>query len=491
MNIWENAVVTIKGIALLTKLVEGNTLNITRAETGEGYVTPGLLNQLTEVSIPKQTLSFRAVSYPEEGKCKVPCYLTNDGLNTGYTAKQVGLYATDPDEGEILFLILQAPSGYGTIVPSETESPGYSAEWNLYMQYGQADGVNVTVDPSNTVTAEELEIFKSEVLAELSDKRIYALGRRIVAIHQLDEYDNGIYIFPNYMESNTYTPYSWLIATPSMQIILNHDGVPFSYRTKKLSSTEEDWSDIVAIKKADQTYSPDSENAQSGKAVAQALASLVNSAPEALNTLDELAQAMGDDPNFSATVLELIGKKANAEDLADVAMSGSFNDLSDKPNYTLDDVAESSTKWHIRRVYGNSTDGVHYTATIPDLPDFEVGNDKFNGLMIEFRTGTTSTSKNLYLSINGTDEIGIFPYALECENTVAHYTSATPKRKDWLHAHYGYTLKYNFGKWYCLEKTVAPSPSDIGAAPAYTYGTDDMEAGVTKLKTGKLHFVYE
>ena len=32
---------------------------------------------------------------------------------------------------------------------------------------------------------------------------------------------------------------------------------------------------------------------------------------------------------------------------------------------------------------------------------------------------------------------------------------------------------------------------DMGYAPAYTYGTDDLEAGVTPLETGKLHFVYE
>ena len=28
-------------------------------------------------------------------------------------------------------------------------------------------------------------------------------------------------------------------------------------------------------------------------------------------------------------------------------------------------------------------------------------------------------------------------------------------------------------------------------APAYTYGTDDLEAGTSALETGKLHFVYE
>lgn len=31
----------------------------------------------------------------------------------------------------------------------------------------------------------------------------------------------------------------------------------------------------------------------------------------------------------------------------------------------------------------------------------------------------------------------------------------------------------------------------IGAAPAYTYGTADLTAGVSSLETGKLYFVYE
>ena len=31
----------------------------------------------------------------------------------------------------------------------------------------------------------------------------------------------------------------------------------------------------------------------------------------------------------------------------------------------------------------------------------------------------------------------------------------------------------------------------IGAAPAYTYGTTDLNAGTSALATGKLYFVYE
>lgn len=158
MNQWANTVLTNKGAALLAKLAHGNTLNITRAVTGAGFVTPGLLTKQTNVTNPKQELAFKSVSYPENGKCAIPVSLKNDALDAGYEATQIGLYAADPDEGEILLIISQAPDANSrTIVPSATEMPGYSADWTFYLQYGQADGVTVTVDPTGTVSREEME----------------------------------------------------------------------------------------------------------------------------------------------------------------------------------------------------------------------------------------------------------------------------------------------------------------------------------------------
>lgn len=84
------------------------------------------------------------------------------------------------------------------------------------------------------------------------------------------------------------------------------------------------------------------------------VAEIVDSSPEALNTLNELAAALGDNPNFSTDVLNLIGQKASQADLDDlsgdvenlttevdkkantsslhkVATSGSYNDLTNKP----------------------------------------------------------------------------------------------------------------------------------------------------------------
>ena len=112
---------------------------------------------------------------------------------------------------------------------------------------------------------------------------------------------------------------------------------------------------ITPITSIPSEYATDSE-------VDAKIAALVDSAPETLDTLNELAAALGDDPNFATTITSQIAGKANIShthkisdvtdlqttldekasishthtasqvtDLATVATSGSYNDLSDKP----------------------------------------------------------------------------------------------------------------------------------------------------------------
>ena len=205
MNIWENTVITAKGVALLSKLVQGNTLTITKAVSGAGYVTPGMLQNQTAVANPKQTLNFRSFSFPSEGKSEVTCYLTNDGLTEAYTAQQIGVYAKDPDEGDILFFITQAVSGTGTIVPTETESPGFSAEWSFTFPYGQADTVSVTVDPSNTVTQASMETYVAEAISPLWPTK-EATGSAIFVEDSANLPLAGLHIYGKSTQEGTPTP---------------------------------------------------------------------------------------------------------------------------------------------------------------------------------------------------------------------------------------------------------------------------------------------
>lgn len=61
------------------------------------------------------------------------------------------------------------------------------------------------------------------------------------------------------------------------------------------------------------------------------ISSLINGAPGALDTLKELATALGNDSSFATTITNQLALKANTSSLATVATTGSYNDLTNKP----------------------------------------------------------------------------------------------------------------------------------------------------------------
>ena len=81
-------------------------------------------------------------------------------------------------------------------------------------------------------------------------------------------------------------------------------------------------------------------NASSGNLATEAyvttsISNVVDSAPGALNTLNELAAALGDDANYATTTTNSIALKADTSSLSTVATSGLFADLSTRPTISL------------------------------------------------------------------------------------------------------------------------------------------------------------
>ena len=77
---------------------------------------------------------------------------------------------------------------------------------------------------------------------------------------------------------------------------------------------------------------------ETDSAVSTAVSDLVGDAPALLDTLSELADAINDDADFLTTLNSNIALKANTADLTTVATTGSYDDLSNKPDIAdLDD----------------------------------------------------------------------------------------------------------------------------------------------------------
>ena len=63
------------------------------------------------------------------------------------------------------------------------------------------------------------------------------------------------------------------------------------------------------------------------KSIEDAVANLVNSAPDTLNTLDELAKALNNDENFASTVTNELATKADKSQLSNYATKDDLGDI--------------------------------------------------------------------------------------------------------------------------------------------------------------------
>lgn len=150
-NVWQG-VLTKKGLALQSKLTAGSTLTITRIVSGAGKIPDADREDQTAVTDPKQQLSANPITINNNKQAEIPVLLANKGVTSGYTVHQIGFYAADPDEGEILYLIAQDDTG--EIIPTETDSPNFSVSWTFIIGFGNASQITIYIDPKTYITYE-------------------------------------------------------------------------------------------------------------------------------------------------------------------------------------------------------------------------------------------------------------------------------------------------------------------------------------------------
>lgn len=152
MSKWEFAVVTEDGLSLQSKLGAGSTMVFTKVKTGAGSVPVVLLQKQTDIENPKQVVLFGDNPYylTEPGAAELSFIITNDDVYEGYNCYQIGVYAEDPDKGEILYAILQTANPVA--IPSHEQNAGWGAEFNVALQYGNAENVSVYVNASGVMS---------------------------------------------------------------------------------------------------------------------------------------------------------------------------------------------------------------------------------------------------------------------------------------------------------------------------------------------------
>lgn len=144
---WDQAVVTNAGKALLQQWTGGGTLTIDGARAGAGAVSQlNLINQ-TAVTQEKQTLSIISTRQVEGG---TQFHVQITAPDAGYTAKQIGIYGHLGSGDSTLIALYQDESGI--TVPSKAEMPDFVYAFYATIQGSNTGTLSVTLDTSALVT---------------------------------------------------------------------------------------------------------------------------------------------------------------------------------------------------------------------------------------------------------------------------------------------------------------------------------------------------
>ncbi len=156
-------VITNKGQALLAKMMTGEgNVEFTKISTSDMEYTLEQLEALTEFSGVKQTVSVSKVTRTNGVAVTIEAIFNNLELTQGYHMRALGLYAIDPDDGEILYAVTTEMSGC-CYMPAYNGVTVSGACIKLVTTVGNAENVSLEVDPGVYATVGEIKELRETV----------------------------------------------------------------------------------------------------------------------------------------------------------------------------------------------------------------------------------------------------------------------------------------------------------------------------------------
>lgn len=137
---------TKKGQALLTKAQAGKQLKYTRVGIGDGN-----LNGVDPTTLNKLVLEVKSTQITkleiQQDKAVIGFVLSNKDLTTGFYFREIGIFALDPDEGEILYSYVNAGAN-AEFIPPAGSAEAIEKEINALFIVGNASNVTAVIDKS-------------------------------------------------------------------------------------------------------------------------------------------------------------------------------------------------------------------------------------------------------------------------------------------------------------------------------------------------------
>lgn len=160
---FSKVMITSQGHALIAKLIAGTgNIEFTKICSSSAKHTLGELEPLTELDDIKQTSLVSKVLRVNEVSVQIEAAFTNTDLTEGYFMRTLGLYAVDPDIGEILYAVTIETSG-SCYLPPYNGIAVSGAYIQLLTTVGNAENVTLEVDAAAVATIGDIKVLQKQI----------------------------------------------------------------------------------------------------------------------------------------------------------------------------------------------------------------------------------------------------------------------------------------------------------------------------------------
>jgi len=180
---WAKPVLTKKGLLLQAKVDAGAEMSLTKCKLGSGELPSGQsLEDLTDLVTPVQTIGIASISYSDDDKaCEITATTDNNDLTEGYYLREFGIYAQDPDEGEILYAVISDDTP--DYIPASGTSAVLSQELSIALSFSNAANVTAVVNTSAIATINYVNNTVTTAVADLKD--MTGATAKVAGVHGL------------------------------------------------------------------------------------------------------------------------------------------------------------------------------------------------------------------------------------------------------------------------------------------------------------------
>jgi hypothetical protein len=234
---FESMVLTTKGRNLAAKGQTGAVIDFTRGAVGDGTWADGTSPEaVTALASERLSLPIQDLDVVGDGTARLRLVITNTGLEAGFMVRELGLFADDPDEGEILYAVAYAGDKYDFLPAGVDGGAKVEKVIDIFTVVGNATRVIAEIsDLVIIATKGDIAAHDADASAH-PDMHTPAPGLAVVGSNQVNEtsnvvlevtnpedYDWDLYIRIRIMDAatgGTDVTSLWPIAQANGQVIL-------------------------------------------------------------------------------------------------------------------------------------------------------------------------------------------------------------------------------------------------------------------------------